>query len=196
MPDVKDYDNVEPDEIPAIVPVTKEQQEYIRYLLKSMLDVVEKKRVLEENDTVFGNGSFFWPKEPQKPIRASLSYGVENFKFRSISIGFGRNDSSSPWNVGGFSIHPRNFPRGFFEMKFSKNLLDGFVLEKASTEYRKTGPVAVINVFSFKEKGLGPAIKLQFEASPTVSDIKDGYPRSFHHFAIFLDQGLPQPTHK
>ncbi|RFP19314.1 DUF1311 domain-containing protein [Duganella sp. BJB475] len=83
---------------------------------------------------------------------------------------------------------------GFFDMKFSKNLFDGFVLEKASTEHRQTRPLAVVNVFSYKTKGSGPAIKLRFEASPTVSDIKDGYPRSFHQFSIFLDQGLSQST--
>ncbi|RFP19315.1 hypothetical protein D0T23_05940 [Duganella sp. BJB475] len=56
MPDVKNYDNVELNEIPEIVPITKEQQEYIRHLLKSMLDVIEKreswKKMMQYLETV------------------------------------------------------------------------------------------------------------------------------------------------
>lgn len=181
------YKNSELDDIPPTVPVTAEQQEYIAYLYKSMLDVIKQKKNLSENDPIFGKGEFFWPKDPSKPIKASISYDVENFKFGSISVGFGRKNSSSPWNSAGISIQPRNFPYGFFDMKFTKAFFDDLVLEKATTEERKNEAVKIVNVFLYKTKENDRGIKLRFDASPTVSDVKDKYPRSFHYLYIDTD---------
>lgn len=185
---IDQYKDSELEKIPSIVPVTAVQQEYISYLFKSMLDVIEQKRNLAENDAVFGKGEFFWPKESLKPIKAKISYGVTNFKFHSISIGFSRKDSSSPWDKAGFAIHPRNFPTGFFEMNLSKIFFKDLVLAKAGQEERKEGALNFVNVFIYKTKENDHTIRLQFEASPTVSDINEGYPRSFHNLAIFYEK--------
>lgn len=182
------YKNSELEDIPATVSITADQKKYILDLFSSMLDVIDKKRDLEENDAVFGKGNFFWPKDPKKPIKARISYDVDNFKFRSISIGFSRVNSSSPWNSAGISVHPRNFPMGFFEMKISKSFFERFVLEKAITEKRENEVLEIVNVFRYRGQENGRRFRLQFEASPTVSGIKDGYPRSFHHAAIYLEE--------
>jgi len=182
------YKNSELEDIPATVSITADQKNYILDLFNSMLDVIDKKKNLEENDAVFGKGNFFWPKDPKKPIKARISYDVDNFKFRSIFIGFTRANSSSPWNIAGISIHPRNFPMGFFEMKISKSFFERFVLEKAVTERRQHQALEIVNVFWYRGQENGRRFRLQFEASPTVSGIKDGYPRSFHNAMIYLEE--------
>ncbi|MQA36756.1 hypothetical protein [Rugamonas aquatica] len=182
------YKNSELEDIPATVSITAAQKKYILDLFNSMLDIIDKKRDLKENDAIFGKGDFFWPKDPKKPIKARISYDVGNFKFRSISIGFSRVNSSSPWNSAGISVHPRNFPLGFFEMKISRSFFERFLLEKAITEKRQHEALEIVNVFWYTGQENGRKFRLQFEASPTVSSIKDGYPRSFHNAVIYLEE--------
>lgn len=178
-------DNLE--DMPARAPFSASQREYVGYLFRSMLGVIEQTRSVGENDGAFGKGEFFWPKDPSKPVKSRISFGVANFKFRSISIGFSRKNSASAWDVAGLNIHPRNFPFGFFDMKLPKSFFDHFVLENSRTENRINESLDVVNVFRFKKEENGHTIKLLVEASPSVSDIQDGYPRSFHNLAIYLD---------
>jgi len=188
------YKDAEPRDIPSRVPLTVEQQEYVGCLFRSMLDVIEQKRSLGENDSAFGQGKFFWPKEPSKPIKSSLSYEVDNFKFRSISIGFTRKDPSSAWSMAGLSIHPRNFPHGVFEMRLPKSFFGGLVFEASHAEQRKNESLEIVNVFWHKKEANGRTIELRFEADPRVSDLKEGYPRSFHGVAIYLGPNLESFT--
>lgn len=188
------YKDSELDDIPSRVPLTVEQREYVSCLFSSMLDVIEQKRSLVENDSAFGQGKFFWPKDPSKPIKSSLSYEVDNFKFRSISIGFTRKDPSSAWSMAGLSIHPRNFPHGVFEMRLPKSFFGRLVFESSHAEERKNESLKIVNVFWYKNETNGHTINLRFEADPRVSDLKEGYPRSFHSVAIYLGPNLEHFT--
>ncbi|MYN18398.1 hypothetical protein GTP81_16730 [Rugamonas sp. FT107W] len=184
------YKDSELDDIPSRVPLTAEQLEYVGCLFSSMLDVIEQKRSLGENDSAFGQGKFFWPKEPSKPIKSSLSFEVDNFKFRSISIGFTRKGPASEWSMAGLRIHPRNFPHGVFEMRLPKSFFGRLVFESSHAEERKNESVEIVNVFWYKKETNGRTINLRFEADPRVSDLKEGYPRSFHSVAIYLGPNL------
>lgn len=178
------FQSVDPGEMTALVPTTGQENLYVRYLINSLLVVFEQKRELHENDAVFGTGKFFWPKDPKKPTKASISYASTNFKLRSISIGLRRPTAEKPWCSGGISFHPRNFPAGIFKMDLTKDFFSEFKFQKAYTENRDDESTKNVNVFLYKSTSKNIDLNLRFEARTDVSDVRDQYPRSFHDLII------------
>ncbi len=178
------FQSVDPGEMPTLVPTTGQENLYVRYLINSLLDVFEQKRELHENDAVFGTGTFFWPKDPKKPTKASISYASTNFKLRSISIGLRRPTAEKPWCSGGISVHPRNFPTGIFKMDLTKDFFSEFKFQKAYIERRDDESTKNVNIFLYKSTSKNIDLNLRFEARTDVSDVRDQYPRSFHDLII------------
>ncbi|MHA4866260.1 hypothetical protein ACXZ1M_01000 [Duganella sp. PWIR1] len=187
------YAKSELDEIPAVVPMTSEQQQYVLSLIASTVDVIEQNRELSEKDPVFGGGAFFWPKNPQQPAKSKITYRPDNFKFQSITIGFSRENSQRPWSMAGFAIHPRNFPDGVFGMKLPKEFFSKLIFEKAYAERREHAALTEVNVFLYKLQRSGKSMTLQFDARPDVSNIQDQHPQSFHNLVIYSGDRVASP---
>ena len=171
-------------DLPKIATLTTAESAYVISLLGSIIDVLDSNRDLQELDPIFGQGKYFWPKDPGAPQRASITFGTQNFAFRSISIGFRREKSAGDWTTATMSIHPRNFPAGVFDMNLSKDSFSRFTLVKAITENRPARAIKEYNVFFYKFSNGQKRFSLQIEARPDVSSIDQGYPAGFHEIRI------------
>jgi hypothetical protein len=170
--------------MPAIIPMPRKQALYIISIVNAMRRVIEKKTTLTREEALFGEGEFFFPKDRKKPIKASKSYWSENFRLRSITVGFRRKHEGSDWHSAGLRVEPLNFPTGIYSMDFSPDFLNEFILERSYSEKRKEQSIEQVNVFEFRHKDLSNKIKLHFESRQDVSDLEDGYPKSFHALSI------------
>lgn len=177
------FDEMDPADLPVLVPMRPDQIEYLTLVTTSMREVVEKTRMLEETDPVFGVGKYYWPKDPNKPVKTSISFGVENFKVRSISVGFRRKTAESAWESATLTVHPRNFPIGIFSMSLPEKYFANLVWLRSFSEKRENESVKNVNVFEFSLQNRSN-IKFRFEARPDVSNVDDKYPRSFHMLSI------------
>lgn len=174
------FEKMDPTELPAIVPMTHEQRLYLSLIAGKVRETIENNGPLAETDPTFGKGKFFWPKDPAKPIMTSLSFEVENFKFRSISLTFRRKNAESAWESGVLFVRPRNFPMGVYEMDLPDTFFADLILLRAYSEKREQHSVELVNVFEFVPRESNSKIKIKMEARPDVSSVNDKYPRSFH----------------
>jgi hypothetical protein len=179
------YAKVDPNDLPPLVEMTVKQKEYLAIIFSSMREVMEQKRQLQEKDKVFGDGKFFWPKDPKKPIKTLISFDRENFSFRSIHIDFKRNRSDGRWSSAELSVHPRNFPIGVYQMDFSDAFFSGFSFQKSYAEKRENESFKLVNVFEYKAKDSNSGVSLRVEAAPEVSSVNERYPRSFHKITMY-----------
>jgi hypothetical protein len=150
--------------------------------------VIENKRHLHENDEIFGQGEFFWPKDPKKPIKSILSFEIDNFKFRFIRLGFMRRSEQHPWESATLTVQPKNFPTGVYGMELPESFFTDLVLLKSYSEKREHGSIENINVFEFVPRENHSNIKIRFESRQDVSDLHEKYPRSFH--ALFINSSI------
>jgi hypothetical protein len=178
------YDLHDVNTMPLIVPMTNEQKLYLISVVDAVLRVITKKTALEQEETLFGKGEFFWPKDPQKPIKVSKSYDYENFRIKGLSLGFNRIDQNSVWSGAGITINPRNYPDGVYSMDLPASVFADFTLDKSFTEDRPEESIKRVNIFQFHLKSSQLNVKLQFEAREDVSSLQDKYPKSFHSLEI------------
>ncbi|WP_374584862.1 hypothetical protein [Pseudoduganella sp.] len=182
------FDNIDPTKLPSTVPMSRERIAYLDSILKKMRKVIENGEQLDETDSLFGKGEFFWPKDPQKPIRTSLSFEAGNFDFKSISLGFTRKSSGSPWVSAVLHVQPRNFPFGVFDMNLPQTFFSEFTLQRAYSQTREHESITTVNIFEFLSRQNGGKTVLVVEARPDVSSLSEGYPRSFHMLYITSNQ--------
>lgn len=182
------YRNTRPQDMPAIVTTTENENHYLISLLNSAIEVLEGKRSLAENDRHFGSGKYFSPKDLSKPTKLSISYDFENFKFGRIFLNFKRPTQTSQWCSAAILFAPKNFPTGVYKMMLQKSSFATFELQKAYHEVRPNEEIKAENVFVFQKNESTNSITLKFEAKPGVSNINNHYPESFH--AVTLTKNI------
>ena len=128
---------------------------------------------------ILGCGQFFWPKNPGEPIRVSKSYFGENFRMAGIAARVQRKSESSPWTKAGLTVHPRNFPRGVYDMRLRPELFRDFELKKVTQEDRSDRRIRKPILFYFEHKKIKD-FRLRIEARDDVSSVDDLFPSSFH----------------
>ncbi|XLZ71969.1 hypothetical protein ABT364_08365 [Massilia sp. SR12] len=178
------YDRLDPTELPATVPMSPEQRDYLIYIANALREAIEGGRSLGESDPVFGKGTFYWPKDPKKPIKTSLSFRPENFKMRSISVGFRRQSSKGPWESAALLVNPRNFPTGVYRMDLPESFFSDLVLLKTYSKKREHASLPMVNVFEFAPRQGNTEIRLLLETRPDLSNLDQKYPRSFHSLLV------------
>lgn len=174
-------DLLDVNDMPAITPMTDEQRQYFVSIVDAVLRVIQKKSTLEQEEALFGEGHYRWPKDPKKPIKVSKSYRADNFRIRFLTLGFSRENQNSIWSRGGLTIEPKN---GVYAMDFPESFFADFVLIKTFAEDRPNQSIKRVNVFQFRSKETSPTVQLQFEAREDVSSLEDKYPKSFHLFKL------------
>jgi hypothetical protein len=179
------FDKMDIDELPPIVPMSPEQSEYVIRITEKMREVLEHRRILEENDEAFGQGAFFWPKDPKKTIKSRLSFEVDNFKFRFIRLGFVRKTAKHPWESAWLTVQPKNFPTGVYDMNLPASFFADMIFLKSYSEKREHESIRNVNVFEFIPRNSSSNTIIRLESRPEVSSVSNKYPRSFH--ALFID---------
>ena len=108
---VSPYENVDSRGMPAVIPLSDEQRSYVIEVLSAMIRVIAGSTPLELEERMYlGTGQFYWPKNPDEPVRLSKSYFGEHFRMAGIAANVNRKSENSPWTRFSASVHPRNFP--------------------------------------------------------------------------------------
>jgi hypothetical protein len=174
--------------MPIIVELTDEQRAYAIEVLSAVTKVIEGATDLNvEEEKILGEGQFFWPKDPTKPVKLAKSYFGENFRMGGISLRFERASEHSPWAKAGLAIHPRNFPLGVFSMHLPPSVFDNFRLTKVTREQRPDESIRDPIVFYFEHKRVR-GLTLKVESREDVVHVDDTYPSSFHAIQLMRSQ--------
>ena len=180
-PDIEDPNSSrDVDAIPAISEFTDEQRNYIIEIIGATRRVINGLTTLEkEEQAIFGEGQFFWPKDPTAPVKLIKSFLPTNFRMKGISLSFSRSKEGTRWTRANLSIQPINFPHGIYRMDLPKEIFAGYKLVKVEPGASSDGNLIRVNLFQFvsinDEKSLMTA-----EVSEGVSLLQDAYPSSFH----------------
>lgn len=181
------FKNVDPTEMPVQVELTPDEKKYIFGIIADMIDVVAEGRDPQEQDSRFGSGKFFWPKDLTKPVRTSISYEAQNFKLRSISLNFRRSSAEAKWCRAEMLVRPRNFPIGIFKMNLPSVAFNEYNLQRTSIEDRPHESIPIVNSFFYTVQHNNQKIKLKISCRQDVSDFNKKYPKSFHEVIIERD---------
>jgi hypothetical protein len=174
------FDNLESWKIPAVVPLNDEQRTYVSEVMIALIAVVgEESSLATEEERVLGCGQFFWPKNPDEPIKVSKSYFGEHFRMSEIAARLERTSESSSWAKAGLTVHPRNFPRGVYEMKLSRETFKNFDLKEVRQEDRYDKRIKKPIIFIFEHKKI-KNFRMKIEARDDVASVGDSWPSSFH----------------
>jgi hypothetical protein len=97
---------------------------------------------------------------------------------KSIYFGFERVDGDSPWSKADLRVYfPGTTPKMVVSSKFFDYL--GLKLEKAVHESVEGSDLREQNTFYYRSKDNKQSVQYIFVADPNMSDVKDGYPKSF-----------------
>lgn len=178
------YRDVNPKDMPTLITTSNEENEYILFIVTSAIEVIEGKRNLSENDKNFGQGKYFWPKDPSKPIKTRISYPSENFRINKIFLNFSRKTQNTPWCRAELLLAPKNFPVGAFKMELKEKFFENLIFQDAKHEVRANEQVSEVNVFHYLVKYDLSEIDIKLEARIDLSDIKKRHPSSFHKLIL------------
>ncbi len=171
---------LELNQMPLVTTMSEEQRQYVGSILAATRRVIEGHSALEsEEKKILGEGRYFWPKDPKKPIRVSKYFPAENFKMIGLALGFKRDTATSEWTQASLTVQPRNFPSGQYRMNYPRATFADFQLVRAELIIRHDGLVPRVNVFHYVKKG-DEKVTLTVEAHEDVSSLSDKYPSSFH----------------
>jgi len=174
------FDNLESWKIPDVVSLNDEQRAYVSQVVLALIAVVgEGFSLVAEEERVLGCGQFFWPKNPDEPIRVSKSYFGEHFRMSGIAARLQRKSESLPWTKAGLTVHRRNFPRGVYEMKLPRETFKDFDLKEVTQEDRYDQRIQKPIVFIFEHKKI-KNFRMKIEARDDVASVGDSWPSSFH----------------
>jgi len=174
------FDNLESWRIPDVVPLNDEQRAYVSQVMLALIAVVgEESSLMVQEERVLGCGQFFWPKNPDEPIKVSKSYFGEHFRMSGIAARLERKSESLPWIKAGLTVHPRNFPRGVYEMKIPRETFKDFDLKEVTQEERFDKRIQKPIVFIFEHKKI-KNFRMKIEARDDVATVGDSWPSSFH----------------
>jgi hypothetical protein len=171
-------------QIPPITEFSNEQKEYVIELIDATMRVVNGTSTLDAEEKVtFGEGQFFWPKDPSAPVRLLKYFPLENFRMKGITLSFRRISETSPWTHAVLSASPINFPSGAYKMNLPREVFNDYQLMKAEVNFRADEPLHRVNVFHYRNKN-NIKITMTIESPENVSTLKDDYPSSFHVIQI------------
>jgi hypothetical protein len=155
---------------------SKEQIQRLANIINSIARVVGKESTLEKEHLILGELKYMYPKDPKKSI-TMVSFYSENFRGTG---GFDRISPNSEWHKGGYAFGNRQSPYrlGLTKSFFSDEL--ELVLEKAVFEKRENAPLFEYHMYYFHSKKGNKNIQFIFESRADVSNLQDGYPKSFH----------------
>jgi hypothetical protein len=176
--------DIAPQDMPTVVATTEYENKYIMSLIGSAIDVLKKNRILKEKDKDFGSGKYFWPKDPAKPVKLSISYDYENFELGQIFVNFKRQSQIGPWCSAAMLFAPKNYPKGVYQMNIPKSYFAEFTFKKSYREKRPNAEIKDVNIFFFELTKDETTMNLKFESRPDVSSLDDGYPISFHELVV------------
>jgi hypothetical protein len=137
----------------------------------------------QEEEQVLGTGQFYWPKNPDEPVKLSKFYFGENFRMSGIAAKISRENESSPWLKAGLSIYPRNFPRSVYSMQLPAQVFKDFELVIVEHEQRSEQRLTKSAVFYLRHKRV-KNLQIKVEVRGDMVTAKDSYPRSFHYFEV------------
>jgi len=178
------FEDIDSWNLPEMIPLTDEQRVYIIDILSALMRVVEGVSSLEqEEEQVLGTGQFYWPKNPDEPVKLSKSYFGENFRMSGIAAKISRENESSPWLKAGLSIYPRNFPRSVYSMQLPAQVFKDFELVIVKHEQRSEQRLTKPAVFYLRHKRV-KNLQIKVEVRGDMVTAKDSYPRSFHYFEV------------
>jgi hypothetical protein len=160
--------------------MTDEQRNYVIELLSATKRVIEGTTTLEtEEKNTFGEGQFFWPKDPQAPVKLLKTFLPENFRMKGIALSFSRVANGSSWTRASLSIYPINFPGEIYQINLPKETFSDYQAVKSERSIRPDESLKHVNVFQYLNKH-NKRIVMTIEASEDVSSLNDIYPSSFH----------------
>ena len=138
-------------DMPSVVSVSAEQSQYVVALANAVIRVLSRESTLEDEErALFGEGEYFWPKDPAKPIRVSKSYDAANFRVNFISLSFARLSDGAPWTGAALALTPKAFPRSAYQFAVPADFFSAMRFVKASDEERPANgstPARKVHVF-------------------------------------------------
>ena len=173
------YANMEHWKIPAVIPLNDEQRSYVSEVVLALVKVIGEVSSLEKEENVLGCGQFFWPKNPDEPVKVSKSYFGEHFRMAGLAARLQRKSETSPWTRAGLTVHPHNFPGSVYQMQLPPALFNDFELKKVVQEDRHDERIKAPIVFYFEHKKIKD-FNLRIEARDDVASVRDSLPTSFH----------------
>lgn len=165
------------------IPIKPEHLKYLTEGIKIAIQVVGGNSKLEGVDTVFGIGKDTPPKGPGAKLMRSYFKEILN---KRMGATFTRRENGTVWYAADFGDGPSNAPRGVYKMDLPPSFFNEMILEKAFTT-KPTAPNDVSpprNIFEFRITQTKVPLKIEFTARPDVSNINDGYPKSFSNVRI------------
>jgi hypothetical protein len=178
------YDNVDNEDLPAVIPFNDEQRKYMIALLSAVLRVINGTSDLHSEEIkILGEGKYFWPKDPKKPVRALRYYTDENFLVHGITLSFERQDERASWQAAGLALQPRNFPHGVYDIGLPQSFFDEFQLIKTAQETREGESIPRPIVFYFSHKTIR-GLTLKVQARPDLTSVNARFPSSFYVIEI------------
>jgi hypothetical protein len=94
-----------------------------------------------------------------------------------------RKSQSSSWVKAGLTVHPRNFPKGVYDMQLPPEVFNDFELKKVAKEERQNERIKQPVVFYFEHKKI-KHLSLKIAARDDVAQVADRFPSSFHMIEI------------
>lgn len=181
------YENVDSREMPAVIPLSDEQRSYVIEVLSAMVRVIAGSSRLELEEKMYlGAGQFYWPKNPDEPVKLSKSYFGEHFRMAGLAANVNRESENSPWTRFNVSVRPRNFPRGVYSMQLPSSFFKEFELQRVTQEERDGERITNPIVFYFKHRNIRNVV-LKVEARDDVASTRDLSPPSFHALQILRE---------
>lgn len=179
---IKDpYQDLERDTLPKIMTMSEEQKIYTIEIFESIFKIIHENSTLENEEKLYGEGHFFWPKNPHKPTEITRYYDA--LKVTGIKLQFDRQEKSLPWNNIYFSIKPKNFPKSVYSFDLQKDFFSKLTLIECARQENLENEIKIINIYKYYSKE-NDKIKFTFYASTDVSNVQDEFPRSFHDVKI------------
>lgn len=181
------YENAESWKIPAVIPLNDIQRSYVSEVFRALTEVIIDASSLPVHEKrILGCGQFYWPKNPDEPVMVSKSYFGGHFRMAGIAARLKRNSESAPWTEASLTVHPRNFPRGVYDMKLPAEVFRDFDLKEIREEDRGNERMKKAIVFYFEHKRIKKFV-LRVDAREDVASARDSFPSSF--YAILMTRG-------
>lgn len=170
-------------DMPSVVSVSAEQSQYVVALANAVIRVLSRESTLEDEErALFGEGEYFWPKDPAKPIRVSKSYDAANFRVNFISLSFARPSDGAPWTGAALALTPKAFPRSAYQFAVPADFFSVMQFVKASDEERPangSAPARKVHVFEYALVRGNVTLALRFETRADLSKMNDQPPKKF-----------------
>jgi hypothetical protein len=181
------YESKNANLLPKLTPLTAIQKSYIIEIIKAASNVIENKTTLEAEERLFGNGEFFFDKDPNKPTEILITY--RDLKFKPVKLKFQRQKKTSPWTKATIFIAPRNFPNGMYQLDFDRSFFSGMTLEKSIQSKHPDESIKKINTFRFVLNE-NQHIHYDFSAIADVPGLDEKLPSHFFTLEISKDISL------